>query len=106
MSRVRIPPVLREVVGGTRELVASGTTVAAVLDDLFAGHPALRDRLSEEGKLSRLVDVYVNDTDIRHRDGLDARVGPDDIVILLPAMAGGCCPPLSRLSESVSPAVH
>jgi len=49
MSRVRIPPVLRDVVGGSKELAAGGPTVAAVLDDLFAGHPALRDQLSEEG---------------------------------------------------------
>ena len=90
MSRVRIPPVLRDVVGGSRELAASGSTVAAVLDDLFAGHPALRDRLSEDGRLSSFVNVYVNDTDLRHGDGLDTKVGADDVVILLPAMAGGC----------------
>lgn len=96
MSRVRIPPVLRDAVGGSRELVANGTSVAAVLDDLFTSHPALRDRLSDEGRLSRFVNVYVNDTDIRHREGLDTQVGANDVVILLPAMAGGCC----RLSNS------
>ena len=46
MSQVRIPPVLRETVGGERELRASGDTVAAVLDDLFARYPALRERVS------------------------------------------------------------
>jgi molybdopterin converting factor small subunit len=92
MSRVRIPPVLRDVVGGSRELVASGATVAAVLDDLFASHPALRDRLSAQGRLSPFVNVYVNDQDIRHREGFDTEVGADDVVILLPAMAGGCRP--------------
>lgn len=90
MSRVRIPPVLRDVVGGSRELVANGSTVAAVLDDLFADQPALRDRLSEDGRLSSFVNVYVNDTDIRHREGLDTKVSANDVVILLPAMAGGC----------------
>ncbi len=92
MSRVRIPPVLRDVVGGSKELAARGSTVAAVLDDLFTSHPALRDRLSEQGRLSPFVNVYVNDQDIRHQDGFDTKVGPDDVVILLPAMAGGCCP--------------
>lgn len=90
MSRVRIPPVLRDLAGGSRELVANGASVAAVLDDLFARHPALRDRLSQEGRLSAFVNVYVNDTDIRHREGIDTQVGEDDVVILLPAMAGGC----------------
>jgi molybdopterin converting factor small subunit len=60
-----------------------------VLDDLFAQYPALRDRVTEEGELSRFINVYVNDRDVRYRDGLDTAVGSDDTVILLPAMAGG-----------------
>jgi len=35
------------------------------------------------------VNVYVNDRDVRYRDGLATPVGEDDTVILLPAMAGG-----------------
>jgi molybdopterin converting factor small subunit len=89
VSTVRIPPVLRENVGGQRTVSASGTTVSEVLGDLFAAHPSLRDRLTEDGTLSRFVNVYVNDRDVRYRDGLDTPVGPDDTVILLPAMAGG-----------------
>ncbi len=89
MSRVKIPPVLRDSVGGVRDVTAEGVTVAAVLNDLFAQHPALRDRLTDDGQLSRFINVYVNDRDVRYRDGLDTRVGADDTVILLPAMAGG-----------------
>jgi molybdopterin synthase sulfur carrier subunit len=89
VSKVKIPPVLRESVGGSRDVIASGATVAAVLDDLFAQHPALRERVTEDGQLSRFINVYVNDRDVRYRDGLDTPVGADDTVILLPAMAGG-----------------
>jgi sulfur-carrier protein len=89
MSVVRIPPVLREVVGGARELPAAGDTVSEVLDGLFAGHPALADRLRPEGILSSFVNVYVNGDDIRHREGLETPVTANDVVILLPAMAGG-----------------
>ena len=89
MSRVKIPPVLRDSVGGSRDLTGSGQTVAAVLDDLFAQHPALRERVTEDGQLSRFINVYVNDRDVRYRDGLDTPVGAEDTVILLPAMAGG-----------------
>ena len=35
------------------------------------------------------MNVYVNGDDIRHREGLDTPVLADDVVILLPAMAGG-----------------
>ena len=89
MSRVRIPPVLRDAVAGSREVEATGATVGDVLEDLFGRHPGLRDRVTENGELSRYVNVYVNDRDIRYRDGLRTTVGPDDTVILLPAMAGG-----------------
>ena len=89
MSTVRIPPVLRETVGGSRTLPAHGSTVSEVLADLFASHPALRERVTEDGELSSFVNVYVNDRDVRYRDGLETAVGPDDTVILLPAMAGG-----------------
>jgi molybdopterin synthase sulfur carrier subunit len=89
MSTVRIPPVLREDAGGSRSVEVSGSTVTEALDDLFAKHPALRDRVTTDGQLSEFINVYVNDRDVRYRDGLATSVGPDDTIILLPAMAGG-----------------
>lgn len=89
MTVVRIPPVLRPVVDGAREIPANGATVSQVLDDLFAAQPALAERLRPDGTLSPFVNVYVNGDDVRHRDGLDTRVGASDVVVLLPAMAGG-----------------
>jgi sulfur-carrier protein len=89
MSTVRIPPVLRENTGGSRSVDVSGGTVAEALDDLFGKHPALRDRVTERGELSPFINVYVNDRDVRYRDGLATEIGPEDTVILLPAMAGG-----------------
>jgi molybdopterin converting factor small subunit len=89
MSSVRIPPVLRENVGGQRTVEATGATVSQVLDQLFAAYPTLATRVTEDGRLSRFVNVYVNDRDVRYQQGLETAVGPDDTVILLPAMAGG-----------------
>jgi molybdopterin converting factor small subunit len=89
MSTVRIPPVLRENTGGSRTVDVGGSTVAEALDDLFAKHPALRDRVTQDGELSRFINVYVNDRDVRYREGLETSIGVDDTIILLPAMAGG-----------------
>ena len=89
MSAVRIPPVLRENTGGSRSVEVTGTTVSEALDDLFGKHPELRERVTEDGGLSRFINVYVNDRDVRYRDGLETAIGPDDTIILLPAMAGG-----------------
>jgi molybdopterin converting factor small subunit len=89
VSTVRIPPVLRENTGGSRTVEVTGGTVTEALDDLFAKHPALRDRVTEDGELSAFINVYVNDRDVRYRDGLATAVESDDTIILLPAMAGG-----------------
>jgi sulfur-carrier protein len=89
VSQVRIPPVLRDVAGGNRTVSAQGATVAEVLGDLFEHFPELRERVTTDGELSPFINVYVNDRDVRYREGLQTSVGPDDTVILLPAMAGG-----------------
>ena len=90
MSTVRIPPVLRPSVGGARQVNASGDTLGALLNDLFARYPGVRQQvLGPEGNLSRFVNVFVNDQDVRYLQGLDTPVGHGDTVVLLPAMAGG-----------------
>jgi molybdopterin synthase sulfur carrier subunit len=89
MSTVRIPPVLRENTGGSRSVDVAGATVREALTDLFAKHPALRDRVTTDGELSEFINVYVNDRDVRYRDGLETTIGEGDTIILLPAMAGG-----------------
>ena len=82
MTRVRIPPTLRDAVGGVREVEASGASVRDVLDDLTSRFPGLRGQLE-------YANVYVGGEDIRTRDGFDTPVREGATVILLPAMAGG-----------------
>jgi len=82
MTKVRIPPTLREQTGGERELLAEGETVRDVLDDLMGRFPALEEQLP-------FANVYVEGEDVRTLEGLDTEVRPGSTVILLPAMAGG-----------------
>jgi molybdopterin converting factor small subunit len=89
MVAVRIPPTLRAEVGGARELAASGSTVADVIEDLTERFPALGSQLLEGGELASYVNVFVDGEDIRTRDGVDTSVRDGDQLILLPAMAGG-----------------
>ena len=90
MTTVRIPPTLRDAVGGARELEASGGTVREVLADLAARFPALGRQVLEDGDgLAPFVNVYVDKEDVRTLDGLDTPVQQGSTVILLPAMAGG-----------------
>ena len=89
MTVVRIPPTLREQVGGERQVEAEGETVRDLLQDLMSRFPALRPQLVENDDLAPFVNVYVEGEDVRTREGLDTELHEDSTVILLPAMAGG-----------------
>ena len=89
MSKIRIPPMLREEVGGAREVPAEGENVRELLDDLMSRFPALRAQLVRDDDIAPFVNVYVEGEDVRTREGIDTEVRPGETVILLPAMAGG-----------------
>jgi len=90
--------VLRQAVGGARELEVPGGTVSEVLESLYSMHPGVRSQLvTPEGDLHRFVNVYVNDEDARLLSWMDTPVGERDTVLILPAMAGG---------GSAGPAAH
>ena len=90
MSSVRIPPTLRVATGGAKQVDVAGTTVREVIDSLVAAYPGLHAQLlDQDGGLNRFVNVFLNDTDVRHLQALDTPVGERDSLVLLPAMAGG-----------------
>ena len=89
MTKVRIPPTLREQAGGQREIAAEGETVRELLEDLMGRFPGLRSQLVEDGDIAPFVNVYVEGEDVRTLEGLETEVAPGSTVILLPAMAGG-----------------
>ena len=87
---VRIPTILRTHTGGAKTVEGDGSTLGALVDDLDSKHPGLKNRLvTDEGKLHRFVNVYVNDEDVRFIGGLGAPVHDGDTVTVLPAVAGG-----------------
>jgi molybdopterin synthase sulfur carrier subunit len=90
MATVRIPPVLRPSTGGEKEVQAAGDNVGDVLRSLIDQHPDTQSQLfSAGGELNRYVNVYLNDEDVRVLGGLDTEVGGSDVIMILPAMAGG-----------------
>jgi len=80
---------LREEVGGAREVPAQGANVRELLDDLMSQFPSLRAQLVREDEIAPFVNVYVEGEDVRTLEGLDTPVREGQTVILLPAMAGG-----------------
>ena len=62
---------------------------AELLEDLSERLPALGSRVYDGTEIRSYVNVYVDGEDVRTRGGLDAPVGENATVVLLPAMAGG-----------------
>ena len=87
---VKLPTQLRASAGGEGAVIVEGSTVGEALDALYAAHPELRERLSDEdGTLRRFINVYVSGDDIRFGEMLDTPVADGQEVQILPAVAGG-----------------
>ena len=86
---VSIPTILRTHTGGEKTVEAKGSTVAEVIDDLDSRHSGIAKRLVNNGNLHRFVNIYVDDEDVRFAGGLEAPVGENSTVTILPAVAGG-----------------
>ena len=87
---VRLPTVLRQNAGGQASITANGSTLAEVMDDVVRQFPLMAGKVvTEEGGLHRFVNVYRNDEDVRYLNQLDTTVADDDVISILPAVAGG-----------------
>lgn len=86
---VSIPTILRPHTGGEKRVSASGETLGEVISDLEANYSGISERLVDNGKLHRFVNIYVNDEDVRFSGGLATEITDGDSVTILPAVAGG-----------------
>jgi molybdopterin synthase sulfur carrier subunit len=86
---VRIPTILRSYTGGAKAVDGSGETLSEVIESVESGYPGIKDRLIEGGDLRRFINVYVNDEDVRFLGGLGTPTSDGDVVVMLPAVAGG-----------------
>ncbi len=86
---VRIPTILRNLTDGAKAVEGEGSTLGELITDLDKRHPGLAERIVEDGKLRRFINVYLNDEDVRFLGGIDSAVSHGDTVTILPAVAGG-----------------
>jgi sulfur-carrier protein len=86
---VRIPTILRTFTGGEKAVRGDGSTLLQVIDDIDTRNPGLKSRLIDSENLRRFINVYVNDEDVRFSGGLEAPTTDGDVVVVLPAVAGG-----------------
>jgi sulfur-carrier protein len=88
--KIHVPAPLRDCCEGASELFLSVPSVRAALEQLERSHPALhRSVCDETGTVRRHVNLFVNTSHIRDREGLDTVVMPGDVLTILPAVSGG-----------------
>ena len=88
--KINFPGALRDCCGGASELLLSASSVRAALEQIEQRHPSLyRSICDETGAVRRHVNLFVNTSHVRDRQGLDTKLAPTDVVTILPAVSGG-----------------
>ncbi|MFW5905067.1 MAG: MoaD/ThiS family protein [bacterium] len=76
--------------GGLDRLEARAKTVGELIVKSTRSYPALQAELiTEDGRLSDNINLFLNEEDVRGMELLDTPVGPGDELVVLPALAGG-----------------
>ena len=89
MPTIKLPTPLRRHAGQAKTVAVEAGTVAAALAALVAAHPALAPSLfAEPGALKPFVRVFVGETDIADAQGLDTPLTGDDVLSIVPPVAG------------------
>ena len=90
MPSVRIPTPLRKLTSEKDEVVISASNVGELIEEMEKQFPGIKNRLCDEsGNVRRFINLYVNNEDIRFLNGKETALKEDDIVSIIPAIAGG-----------------
>ena len=88
--RVRLPPILRTLSGGAREMTADGSTIESVMTDLAEKHPAFARHLFDEAGFLRPSIVFLHDGGlVRAGEAAAHGVRDGDEIVLTNALSGG-----------------
>ena len=87
---VRIPTPLQKLTNGKAEVECSAKNILELVDALEKDFPGMKERLSDNGKIRRFINIYVNEEDIRFSNKEETVLKDGDSVSIVPAIAGGC----------------
>ncbi len=89
MPSVRIPTPLRKLTAEKDEVNISADNISALIEELENQYPGIKARLCDEsGEVRRFINLYVNNEDIRFLSGKETAISADDVVSIIPAIAG------------------
>ncbi len=87
---ITLPTPLRIYTNNQKKVKIAAETVDDALKRLVETYPALQKHLFQGNELRSYVNIYINDTDVRHHpDGFRAHLEPQDTIFIIPSIAGG-----------------
>lgn len=87
--KVLIPTPLQKITEGKDIVEVEPGKVIDIINVLDKRYPGLAERLCQDGKIRRFINVYVNEEDVRFLQGEETVVKDGDEVSIVPAIAGG-----------------
>jgi molybdopterin converting factor small subunit len=90
--KVIIPTPLRQYADKKESLEVEAKTVGEALAAITTQYADLRKHLyNDEGKLRSFVNIYLGDEDIRFLQKDQTPLNSDDVISIVPSIAGGAC---------------
>ena len=93
MTRVKIliPLVMSSATNGERELIIEGNTVKDIINNLSEkyGDNFKNKILDKNGNPKPIINIYINDENIKFLDELSTELNDKDEILFLPAVSGG-----------------
>jgi len=90
MTILKIPTPLRYYTDGQAEVSVSGSNVAAAMRNLVEQYPTLEQHLyNGKGEMRAFVNLFLGADNIKDLQGLETPLSEDDILRLIPSIAGG-----------------
>lgn len=87
---ILVPGPLRAYCRGASEFLISASSVRVALGEIERLYPSLYSSICDEtGTVRRHINLFVNTSHVRDREGLDTALVPGDEVTILPAVSGG-----------------
>jgi len=87
--KVLIPTPLQKLTDGKDVVEAPAGKIIDIINALDKQYPGLAERLCQDVKIRRFINVYLNEEDIRFLQGEETVVKDGDEVSIVPAIAGG-----------------
>jgi len=90
MPIIKIPSPLRPYTDDLKEIGVEGESVHTALDSLLSLYPDLSKNIyNEEGQLRAFVNLFLGEDHIKDLQGLDTPLHEEDILRIIPSIAGG-----------------